>query len=99
MATDTYRSSPSGAIFARKGTIAVPQTAVGVTASASATCAFQGAEVHDVVNISPRAALQGGIAIAAAWVSAANVITLQLINVGANATLTAQTMDATVWTD
>jgi len=49
------------------------------------------------VAVSPRAALAGGIAIAAAWVSDENVISLKLINVGANATLAAQTMDAVIW--
>lgn len=94
-----YRSSPSGPIVGLKAELAVPQTAVAVTASASCTASFEGAEVGDVVSISPRDALQGGIAIAAAWVSAAGVITIQLINVGVNATLTAQTMDCTVFKD
>lgn len=99
MSLAIYRSSPSGSIIGRKGILAVPQTAVAVTASASCTAAFDGAEVGDTVTISPRAALQGGIGIAAAWVSAANVISLQLTNVGANATLTAQTMDCAIFTD
>ena len=94
-----YRSSPSGPIIGRKAALEVPQTAVAVTASGSCTAAFEGAEVGDVVQVSPRAALQGGIAIAAAWVSAAGVVTLQLINVGASATLSAQTMDCTVFAD
>jgi|SRR5262245_5301739 len=90
--SQVVRNGSSGEIVANIGAIAVPQTAVAVTASASATAAFTGAEVGDIVKVSPLAALQGGIGIASAFVAVTGVITLQLINVGANATLSAQTM-------
>lgn len=103
-----YRASNSGAIIGRKGTISVAETPVAVTAAATATMAFEGVDpfaagppIHpgDSVIVTPRANLSGGIAIAAAWCAAANVIALKFINVGANASVAAQTMECVIFND
>lgn len=103
-----YRSASSGPIIGRKGTIAVAETPVAVTAAATATMAFEGVSpfsagppvnAGDSVIVNPRANLSGGIAIAAAWCPAANVIALKFVNVGANASVAAQTMECLVFND
>lgn len=108
MATTIYRASNSGPIIGRKGTIAVPETAVAVTAAATATMAFTGAQpfaagppsrVGDNVIVNPRANLTSGIAIAAAWVAAANVIAIRFINVGVNGTVAAATWECLLFND
>lgn len=96
MADGISRHASSGQVDARKGAIAVPQTAVGGSATASATVAFAGARVGDVVSISPRATLQGASGIWQAMVLATDVITIVFGTGGAALTITAQTMDATV---
>lgn len=103
-----YRASNSGAIIGRKGTISVPETAVAVTAAATATMVFEGVDpfaagppIHpgDSVVVNPRVNLSGGIAIAAVWCPAANVIAMKFTNVGANASVSAQTMECVIFND
>lgn len=96
MSDGVGRDAPSGSIVVRRGAIAVPQTAVGGSATASATSAFAGARVGDVVLISPRAALQGASGIWQAMCLASDVLTIVFGTGGAALTITAQTMDAMV---
>lgn len=90
------RDSPSGSITVRKGTIAVPQTAVGGSATATATASFSGARVGDMVVVNPLALLQGAAGIWSAECLATDVITILFGTGGAALTITAQTMTCTV---
>lgn len=96
MAEGILRGSESGPIIARKGAIAVPATNVPGSGSASATSAFVGAKIGDVVNVSPRAALAGACGIWQAMVLSADVLTIVFGTGGAALTVAAQTMDATI---
>lgn len=97
MVEGIMRASPDGPIVCRRGTIAVPQTAVPGSGTATATATFTGAKVNDVIKISPRALpLQGAIGLWGAACITADTITLLFGTGGAAATLTAQTMDASI---
>lgn len=92
----TDRQSPSGPRTSRKGTMALAATNVAVTAVATQTGTFAGAEVGDVVSLSPRANLTASIGIDFARVVTDNVIVVGFHNVGANSTQAAVTMDVNV---
>ena len=90
------RRSPSGKASSRKGTIVLADTAVATTAAATATATFEGARVHDVVTVSPRAALNASLAIASARVVTDDTIVVKFTNVGASTGTGAVTFDAVV---
>lgn len=92
----TDRQSPSGPRTSRKGTIAIAATAVAVTAVATQTGTFAGAEVGDVVTLSPRANLTASIGVDYARVVATDTIVIGFHNVGANSTQAAVTFDVNV---
>ncbi len=96
MADGIGRDSASGSVVVRKGTIAVAQTAVAGSATASASATFLGARVGDMVKVNPLALLQGAAGIWQEMVLAADVITIVFGTGGAALTITAQTMTATV---
>lgn len=97
MSDGVGRDSPSGSIVVRRGTIAVPQTAVGGSATATATATFTGARVNNSVIVNPRALpLQGAGGLWGAACLADDVITLLFGTGGAALTITAQTMDCQV---
>ena len=90
------RRSPSGPISSIKGTLAVASTAVALTAAATATAAFAGAELHDVVTVSPRVNLNASLAIAYARVVTDDLIVIGFTNVGASTNTSASTYDCVV---
>jgi hypothetical protein len=96
MSDGVGRDSPSGSVVVRKGTIAVPQTAVAGSATASASASFSGARVGDMVQVNPLALLQGASGIWQALCLASDVITIVFGTGGAALTITAQTMTCTV---
>lgn len=90
------RDSPSGSIVVRKGTIAVPQTNVGGSATASASASFSGAKAGCMVQVNPRALLSGAAGIWQQMCLADDVITLVFGTGGAALTIAAATFDCTV---
>jgi hypothetical protein len=97
MVEGILRSSPDGSIGCRRGTIAVPQTAVPGSGTATATATFTGARVGDVVSISPRALpIQGAAGLWGASCITADTITLLFGTGGAALTIPANTMDCTI---
>lgn len=83
----------SGVVAEYKETITIAATPVAVTAGATATASFAQARVGDVVDVSPRAALAAGLALAYVTCLADGVITMGFINVAANQTVPAGTWD------
>jgi hypothetical protein len=96
MADGIGRDAPSGSIVVRKGTIAVPQTAVAGSATASASASFVGAKAGCMVKVNPKALLQGASGIWQEMCLADDVITIVFGTGGAALTITAQTFDCTV---
>ncbi len=90
------RSSPSGPAARIKRTMALATLDVAVTALATQTGTFSGAKVNDVVTCSPRANLNGALAIAWARVVATDVIAVAFNNVGASTNTGAVTFDTCV---
>lgn len=96
MADGVGRDAPSGSITVRRGVIAVPQTAVAGSGTATATATFLGAKANNSVVVNPRALLQGAGGIWGALCLADDVITILFGTGGAALTITAQTMDCQV---
>lgn len=90
------RDSAAGAIVVRRGTIAIAQTAVAGSATASASASFSGARIGDMVQVNPKALLQGAAGIWQAMCLAADVVTVVFGTGGAALTITAQTFDCAV---
>lgn len=91
--TGKDRKSPSGPSTGRVGTMAVASANVATTAAATATGTFAGVKVGDVVNVNPRANLNGSLAIGFARVAAADTIVISFTNVGASTNTGALTFD------
>lgn len=87
------RQSPSGKTVALKGIMAIASTAVALTAAATATGTFSGARTGDAVVVSPRANLNGSLAIAWARVVDLDTIAVSFSNVGASTNTGAITVD------
>jgi len=87
------RKSPSGPATGRVGIMAIATTAVALTAAATATGTFAGVKVGDVVNVNPRANLNGSLAIGWSRVVAADTIAVSFVNVGASTNTGAITLD------
>ena len=85
MPTGQSKSSASGAITAQQREITVDPPSIGAATSVTFTIAFPGAQVGDIVSIAPRAALNAGLGIAYARVSAADTITCAILNATAGA--------------
>lgn len=87
------RQPPSGKTNGLKGIMAIATTAVALTAAATATGTFAGARTGDAVTLSPRANLNGSLAIAWARVVANDTICVAFSNVGASTNTGAITVD------
>lgn len=96
MADGIGRDAPSGSIVVRKGTIAIPQTNVAGSATASASASFAGAKVGCMVKVNPRALLSGASGIWQELCLADDVITVVFGTGGAALTIAAATFDCTV---
>ena len=90
------RKSPSGPTVGFTGTMAIASTAVALTAAATATGTFAGARTGDIVNMNPRANLNGSLAIGWSRVVADDTIAVSFVNVGASTNTGAITVDVSV---
>lgn len=93
---NSLRRSPSGPKVGITGTMAIASTAVATTAAATATGTFAGARTGDVVNINPRANLNGSLAIGWLRVVADDTIAVSFTNVGASTNTGAITVDVSL---
>lgn len=90
------RRSPSGPVSSIKGNLIIASTAIALTAAATATATFDGAELHDIVTVSPWANLNASIAVAYARVVTDDIIVIGFTNVGATTNTGAATFDCVV---
>jgi len=80
MGTKT-RGAPSGPVDSIKSTLSIAAVASVNTASTTLiTTALTGAVTTDVVSVHPNAALTAGLAVGSAYVSAAGVVTIPVVN-------------------
>lgn len=93
------RQSPSGQKAGLKGTMAIASTAVALTAAATATGTFAGCKTGDAVTITPRANLNGSLAIGWSRVVADDTIAVSFTNVGASTNTGAITVDVATRND
>lgn len=92
----SLRRSPSGPKVGTSGIMAIASTAVALTAAATATGTFLGARTGDIVNINPRANLNGSLAIGWLRVVADDTIAVSFTNVGASTNTGAITVDVSI---
>lgn len=90
------RQSPSGRKIGTSGTMAIASTAVALTAAATATGTFAGARTGDIVNLNPRANLNGSLGIGWLRVVADDTIAVSFTNVGASTNTGAITVDVSL---
>lgn len=97
------RISPSGPVAHVKGIMTIAATAVALTAIATQTGTFPDANVGDIVSLSPKANLDGGLGIAWARVVDRDVqgpgvatIVVAFSNIGASTNTGAITFDVDV---
>lgn len=81
----TRRSSPSGPIDIITGTVSFDAASIPAATTADNTVAFTGAVVGDVVVVSPQANMTANCGIVGARVSAADQLTIRMINPTAGA--------------
>jgi hypothetical protein len=82
MPTQT-KSSPSGQVDGIESEITLNFASMATLTGDTQTASVPGAAVNDVVSISPRAALEAGIVIAFARVSAADTVQVRAHNASA----------------
>ncbi len=85
MPTGQSKSSAAGAITAIQREVSVDPASIAAATTAATSVASPGAQVGDLVQAQPRAALTAGIVVAYARVSSADTIALVLGNVTAGA--------------
>lgn len=84
----------SGTLLSKilKGTVSVTLAATAAAAEEDVSLTITGAAAGDIVIMTPLdAAMETGVAIVAAWVSAANTVKVRISNVNAAAALTGST--------
>ncbi len=94
--SSSLRKSPSGPKVGASGIMAIASTAVALTATATATGTFLGARTADIVNVNPRANLNGSLSIGWLRVVANDTIAISFSNVGASTNTGAITVDVSI---
>ena len=88
------KGTASDLTFVKKGTVSVTVAALAAAAEADVDVTISGAKVGDIIVVNPpEDAAETGLCVAAAWISAANTLTIRMSNQQASTALTGSTKD------